>query len=126
MLEKCTMPHACVFVPHECCTARACVVAGVRHVSVSLWAFCSGWVGGCLKGAGVLFSFPTRPPVEKSNPGEAEARLPPKGGGRGSAGVRSDVLSPSVKKRNAHAPAVRARMGSVVYVECERALRTHD
>ena len=24
------MRHACGFVPHVCCTARACVVAGVR------------------------------------------------------------------------------------------------
>ena len=40
---KSPMWHAYGFVPHECCTARACVVAGVRLVSnVSPRAFCSG------------------------------------------------------------------------------------
>ena len=42
------MQHAFVFVPHECCTARACVVARVRLFFV-LSAFGSGWVGGSLK-----------------------------------------------------------------------------
>ena len=30
--DKCFMQHAFLSVPHECCTARACVVAGVRHL----------------------------------------------------------------------------------------------
>ena len=34
--QKCLMQHALLLAPHECCTARACVVAGVRHVLMCL------------------------------------------------------------------------------------------
>ena len=35
-MQICFMQHASYFVSHECCTARACVVAGVRHFILCL------------------------------------------------------------------------------------------
>ena len=42
------MQHASRFVPHECCTARACDEASARHVNVFLCGHVTGWVGGSL------------------------------------------------------------------------------
>ena len=45
------MQHASRFVPHECCTARACDEASARHVNVFLCGHFTGWVGGSLSGS---------------------------------------------------------------------------
>ena len=45
--DKSPLRHAYGFVPHECCTARAYVVAGVRLVSMCLRGhFVQGGEGG--------------------------------------------------------------------------------
>ena len=54
------MQHAFCLVPHECCTARACV-AGVRlFPRFSLRSCGSGWLEGAWKRAGVLCYFASR------------------------------------------------------------------
>ena len=53
----CTMQHAFVFVPHECCTARACVSQVCDCLTFSLRPCGSGWVGGSLKESTSCSSF---------------------------------------------------------------------
>ena len=67
--KQCTMQHAFVLVPHECCTARACVVAGVRLFFVlSLRLVQGGWEGA-LRGARLLFFWLEPWPTARSHVG---------------------------------------------------------
>ena len=68
--RKSPMRHAYGFVPHNCCAACACVVAGVRHFNLCLRGHLvqGGWEGA-QRGAGValLFTTPARP-WRRANP----------------------------------------------------------
>ena len=65
-------------------SARVCCRKCATFVNVSPRAFCPGCVARNPFGEQEsLFTFPTRPPVEKSEPGEAQSRLLPTGGWTG-------------------------------------------
>ena len=86
---------------------------------------CGRLVRGHFLGVGgsLLESRPlSRPPVEKSEASEAGSREPPMGAGRGSAGVRSNVLTPRHKKKSTRTTTC----SESAHVLCERALCTHD